>query len=151
MSRHNDTGVTSSKAMRGGVTHTTARSTDSAATTAAILTSKISNANLLGGVIKANAIVVRAKAARSGGTLTRTSRGTSIGDLTINGQKRSGNQPANTKLAIPGVGTLWVNRVVKSAKGLQVYAMQLVLTVARDGLSKGTIITLGAAKAVVKK
>jgi hypothetical protein len=149
--RRNNSGATSSKAMRGGVTQTTARSTENAGTTAAILTSKITHANLLGGVIKANAIVARAKAARTGGKLTRTSSGTSIGDLTINGQKRSGNQPANTKFGIPGVGTLWVNRVVKSANGLQVYAMQLVLSVGQDGLSKGTVVTLGAAKATVKK
>ena len=74
--------------------------------TAAILTSKITNANLLGGVIKAHAIVAQAKAVRTGGTLTRSSSGTSIGDLTINGQKQSGNQPANTKFAIPGIGKL---------------------------------------------
>ena len=151
VTRHNNTGATSSKAMRGGVTQTTARSTDSAAATAAILTSKITKANLLGGVIKADAIVARAKAARSGGTLTRTSSGTSIGDLTINGQKQSGNQPANTKFAIPGVGTLWVQprrQDGERAAGLR----HATRAVGRPGgLSKGTVITFGAAKAEVKK
>jgi hypothetical protein len=151
VTRHNDTGATSSQALRGGVTQTSARSTDSNGGTAAILTSKITGANLLGGVIKADAIVARAKATRAGSTLTRSSSGTSIGDLTINGQKQSGNQPANTKFAVPGIGTLWINRVVQAPNGLQVYALQLVLSTAQSGLSKGTVITLGAAKALVKK
>ena len=147
--RRNSSGATSSKAMRSGATVTTARTTDTAGSTASVVTSKITKANLLGGVVKADSIAARATATRAGNTLARSSKGTTIGDLTINGQKKSGTQPANTKFAIPGVGTLWVNRVIKSANGLQVYALQLVLSTSQSGLSKGSVLTLGAAKAAV--
>jgi hypothetical protein len=149
--RRNNSGATSSQALQGAATHTTARSTDSAQRTMALVTSTISGANLLGGVIKADTIVAHARATRSGTTLSRSSSGTSIGDLTINGQRQSGTQPVNTKHAIPGIGTLWIHRVIKTPSGLQVYALQLILSRAQDGLSKGSVITLGAAKAQVAK
>ena len=128
--------------------HTSTRSTDSAAATTVVTRSAISNVNLLGGAIKASAIVSRAAAKRAGGTLTRSSGGTTVSGFTINGKTQSANQPANTVHSIPGIGTLYVHKVVKSATGVHVYALQLVLSSAQDGLSKGTTI-IGATYAAV--
>ena len=44
-----------------------------------------------------------------------------------------------------------MHRVVKTDNGLQVYALQLVLSADQAGLSKGSVLTVGAAKAEVAK
>jgi hypothetical protein len=146
---HNSTGAFGAAGLHSAAVHTSTRSTDSAAATTVVTQSAISNLNLLGGAIKASAIVSRAIAKRAGGTLSRSSGGTTISGLTINGQTQSAKQPANTVHAIPGIGTLYVHKVVNSATGVHVYALQLVLSRAQDGLDKGTRITVGATYAAV--
>ena len=144
------TGATT-KALRSSSTRTQARSADGAHRTSSILRSKVNGVDLLAGVVRANAVIARAKAMRRDGALSRISNGTKIVGLTINGKKQSGDQPANTKYSIPNVGTLWVHRVVKTNNGLHVYALQLKLAKAQGGLSKGTLITIAGATAAVAK
>ena len=69
--------------------------------------------------------------------------------LTINGRAQSANQPANSVRSIPCLGTLYLHRVVNSPTGVHVYALQLVLSRAQGGLSKGSTITVGATYAAV--
>jgi hypothetical protein len=149
---HNQTGAVTASGLQASATHTTGRSVETASGTKARLTSRISGVNLLGGVVRARSLVSVASAARTNGHLTRSSAGTSIGSLTINGTSRSASAPANTKVSIPGVGTLWIHRVIRTAKGLQVYALQLVLNTDRSGLTKGTVISVaGSTVGIAKK
>ena len=146
---HNNSAALAAKGLHTAAVHTSTRSTDSAAATTVVTRSAISNLNLLGGAITASTIVSRAAAKRAGGTLSRSSGGTTISGLTINGKTQSANQPANTVRSIPGMGTLYLHKVVKSPTGVHVYALQLVLSRAQGGLSKGTTITVGATYAAV--
>jgi hypothetical protein len=148
--RQNRTDKIAVKGLHTASTHTWARSTDRPKHTASILTSKVTGIHLLGNVIGASAVRAHAKAIRENGTLTRDSNNTKVVGLRINGQQQDGTQPPNTKYAIPGVGTLIVHKVVKTANGLQVYALQLTLSKAQDGLSKGTVLRVGGAIASVR-
>jgi hypothetical protein len=149
--RTNASGAVTTHAVTSSITHTRARSAETADGTTATLTSSTSGVNLLRGVVRAKTLVSRASASRTNGRLTRSSTGTSIDGFMVNGEQKSANQPANTKWTIPGVGTLWVHRVITTPNGVHVYALQLVLAHDRAGLSKGSVITVGGAFAAVAK
>ena len=134
-------------ALQTGETTSTTRSVDTATSTLARTSNTIANASLFGGVIKAGAVHVVASAARnSSGALTRKATAT-VGGLTVNGQSKSGTAPANTKIAIPNLGTLWVHRVINTPSGITVRGLDLILSVTKNGFKKGTELIIGAANA----
>jgi hypothetical protein len=49
-----------------------------------------------------------------------------------------------------GIGTIYLNRVVRRPSGVQVIALQVVLGRARSGLPKGAVINVGYAQAGVR-
>ncbi len=134
-------------ALRTGEATSTTRSVDTATSTLAQTSNRIANANLFGGMIKSGAVHVVASAARnSAGVLTRKATAT-VGGLTVNGKSQSGTAPANTKIAIPNLGTLWVHRVINTPSGVTVRGLDLILTVTKNGFKKGTEFIIGAANA----
>lgn len=147
----NNTAKVNTPALTAGVTTTSAQSTDSNRRTAAITIAKTLGVDLLGGVVSATAVRAHAKAYRVNGVLHRSSVNTKIVGLTVNGQTQDGSQPANTKFALPGVGTLWLHRVVRSSTGIKVYGLELDVTVAQQGVDAGTVIRVAGAIAAVRK
>lgn len=136
-------------ALRTGAVSSTATSHDTADRTVASTTNSTANPRLFGGVIKATAVKVSAQADRgSSGAVHRSNAVTVLG-LTVNGQHRSGSAPANTKMNLPGLGTLWIHRVINSPAGVTVRALDLVLSVTKNGLKRGTELIIGAAHAAV--
>jgi hypothetical protein len=69
--------------------------------------------------------------------------------LLIAGVPFSGTPSPNATITIPLVGTLKLNVIQTSGSGVQVYAMQLVLSVPLGGLPVGAKITVAAAQAGV--
>jgi hypothetical protein len=136
-------------ALSGGLVTDRAVSTDSKTRTTATTRSRIAGISLGGGMVTASAITARAHAVRKGSKVTTSSAGTTVGDLTVNGM----SEPANkaTTESIPGLGTLYVDRVVKSKTGIRVYALELVLSAPQGGLAAGADIIIGAARAGVTK
>jgi hypothetical protein len=136
-------------ALSGGVVTSKAVSTDSAKRTTATTQSRIANISLGGGMVTASAITAHARAVRTDSEVTTSSAGTTVGDLTVNGT----SEPANkaTTQSIPGLGTLYVDRVVKTKTGIRVYALELVLSAPLGGLASGADIIIGAARAGVTK
>lgn len=133
-----------------GAATTTARSTDSAsAGTNATTTARIAGVNLLGGTVTADAVTAKASTTRKGSSVVRTSAGTTITDLEINGENVAVGSGSNQRIQIAGLGDLYVRRVITDSSGLQVYALQLVVRSASSGLPVGTTINVGAAKAGV--
>ena len=138
------------RGLRTAAVHTSTRSTDSAAATTVVTRSAISNLNLLGGAITASTIVSQATAKRAGGDAHADPRAAPpCPGSRSTGRTQSANQPANSVRSIPGLGTLYLHRVVNSPTGVHVYALQLVLSRAQGGLSKGSTITVGATYAAV--
>lgn len=144
----NSTGTVSRSGLLASAVHTTAHSTDGNAATTVTTTAEVTGVNLMHGAITANTITSQATARRGTG-LSRSSTGTRIFGFTINGKTQPARQPANTKRVISGLGTLWIHRVVTTPTGLRVLALQLVLSKAQQGLSAGTVITVGGTYAAV--
>lgn len=139
------------KGLRIGATRTSARSADSGKRSRADFTAQVAGLHLLGNEITASALRAHVSVARGHSGLTRGSHGTEVLGLRINGKKFDGTRPANTKYAIPGLGTLWIHRVVKTKNGAKVYALELDLNTAQSGFAKGTVIRVAGASAVVRK
>lgn len=150
LTRNATAGVLLPSVLRTGEVASHARSFDTARRTGATLRSHIARISLFGGALRLRAINARATAVRrSDGTLVRSSQDTSVGNLLVNGTNHPLSNKPNTKYRLPGFGTLWLHRVIRTKNGLRVYAAQLVLGRTINGLQKGAVITLGAAQAGV--
>ncbi|MBA8793434.1 hypothetical protein FHX74_001039 [Friedmanniella endophytica] len=135
--------------VRVGAVASYAKSTDSARATTATTWSKIADVQLLNGAIKLDAVTTQANASRSGSKLTRTSSGTKLVGLTINGRPVTVSGKENQKITVPGLATVWLHRVVKSGSQVQVYGLQVQLLTDSAGGKAGSTISVGAAKAGV--
>lgn len=134
--------------LNAGAAKTTGKSTDSPSATTALTTATIADVDLLKGLITADAITARASTIKSGSKRTRTSAGTTIVDLKIDGKPIEVTGAANQRIDI-AVGTVYIRGSSLSDTGLQVYALQLVLTKATGGLPVNTVINIGAAQSGV--
>jgi hypothetical protein len=146
-------GVTSTNSQANAVTTgaaaSTAKSTDTATTTTATTTSGITGGiNFLAGVVTADAATAKATTTRKGTTLTRSSSGTTITNLSVGGiaVPITGNSQT---VPVPGVGTLYIHRVINESSGLHVYALQLELGTAQGDLPVGAVLTVGSAQSGV--
>ena len=132
-----------------GAAQTAGKSVENGTSTNATTTARIADLDLLDGVVTADAIFAKASVTRTGSKLTRSSAGTTIADLRINGTSVPVPTGTNRQVPVPGVGTLFVNRAISTSTGLQVYALQLQLTTGSGPLASGTVINIGAANAGV--
>lgn len=107
---------------------------------------KVAGLNVLAGVVQAKTVIARAHVKRTASGLARSTTGSSFGGLQVTGAPALGDNVApNTKHVLPGIGTLYLDRITKTKNGIQVRMIELVLSTARDGLSKGTVLTVGEA------
>lgn len=137
-------------ALRSGDVSSQATSTDTARRTGATTRSHIARVSLVGGKVRARGITAQATAARlAGGQLERSARDTNILSLDVNGQNHPISRKPNTKYRLPGIGTLWIHRVIPSRNGLRVVALELILGRSMNGLQRGAVITAGTAEAAV--
>jgi hypothetical protein len=86
---------------------------------------------------------------KPGKALYRTSNGTTITGLTINGRPISVSTKENTRIDIAGIGTLWFKKTVRSGTQIQVSGIRLEVLVAQTGVKAGSVITIGQANAGV--
>lgn len=113
-------------------------------------TSTVQSAKVLNGLVQAGAIKSVARVSRANGVYTVGSTGSTFGSLTVKGQAQVNAKVApNTRIALPGLGTLYLNRVLKTGKTVHVIAIHLVLTSPVDGVAAGTDIRVGVAKATI--
>lgn len=144
----NTTGDSSDNgALTTGNVTTTASGVVTKATSSATTTARVDGSKLLGSVVHAKVIKAVAHAAvGKDGSLSRSTRGSGFAGLTVQGNHQSKNVKPNTKLTLPGVGTLWLRRVIDSKHGVEVHMVELITSVAKDGLPKGADLIVGAAK-----
>lgn len=118
-------------------------------TPAAETSSTIEGLNLLG-LVKAT--VIKAD-------VTATGNPPALGDkssflkLSVAGFPAIGdNVPPNTKLTLPGLGTLWLHRVIKTSTSIRVIMVELIVNVSGNplGLALGTTVIVASAKVGIK-
>jgi hypothetical protein len=100
----------------------------------------------LRGMVTATAVEADVTAAGNPPTFGDTS--TFLG-LSVAGQPGIGdNVPANTKVPLSGIGTLWLHKVVQTASSIRVIMIQLDVTVPSNplGLTPGTVINVASAQ-----
>lgn len=113
--------------------------------------SRVDHASLLGGKIKARLLQAVATVTADGNGVKRSSAGTRIGGLVINGKSVAAPTTPNTKRTIAGVGTLWFDRVVKTKGGVAVHGLELVLSHAMDGAKAGAHLDVANATAKARR
>ena len=97
------------------------------------------------GALQVEAVVARATVTRmAGGKLVRSTKGTRIGSITVNGETQE--LPIDQVIEIPGVAKLEPKVVEKLPAGLKVIGLRITLL---DG--EGAVIDLGVAKTTIKK
>jgi len=101
---------------------------------------------LLAGMITADAVNAHVHAVRKNGTRTFSDLSTGFVNLVVNGQAVGGDAPPNTKMEIPGVGTLWLHHVVHTKHGLRVTMIELKVLQAGNGLPAGANLRVASAQ-----
>ncbi len=88
-------------------------------------------------------IVAQANVKRAHGDVVRNAAGTTVGEVTVNGETRS--FPDTDVLEIPGVARLERHIVRRTTNGIQVTALRVTLL---DG--SGAVLNLGQARLTIR-
>ena len=99
-------------------------------------------------MIKVKALATQANVADVEGHHTSSAKGTSVLGLVIDGKAVTAPRVGQHR-SIPGLGVLSFGYAHKTRTGIMVSGLRLVLGSAQDGLPKGAVITVGAARANV--
>jgi hypothetical protein len=113
------------------------------------IASTAENVRLLAGLVTADAVNSRVTATRVNGVRTFKDASTGFVNLVVNGQQIAADAPVNTKIAIPGVGTMWVHHVVHTPHGLRVTMLELKVTQAGAGLPAGSTLRIASAQIAI--
>jgi hypothetical protein len=116
----------------------------------ATVSSTIEGLNLGSGLVTATTIEADVSAMGNPPTFTD---GSQFVNLAVSGfPGLSSNPPPNTKLSLPGIGTLWLHKVTTTATTETVTMIQLNVTLAGNplGLAAGTVVKIGYATVDIK-
>jgi hypothetical protein len=131
--------------LKSGTITDTANGTVSSTQVSGETSSTIQQVSLLSGVITAS--VVKADVTANGKPPTLGDNSSFIGLHVVGHPAISDNVPVNTKLGLPGIGTLWLHKQVKTANGIKVIMIQLVIGSKNNpaGLPQGAKVNVGYA------
>lgn len=136
--------------LRTGTIRDTVQGEVTSTTVTGRTTSTVQAVQLLNDLVRADTIKANASVSRTGGVHRVTSDGSSFVNLRVKGHANVTAKVApNTQVALPGVGTLYLHRVLKKSNSVHVIMVQLVLTSPVNGLAAGSDIRVGVAKATV--
>jgi hypothetical protein len=136
--------------LSSGTVTDTAEGIDTPGSVSATVTSTVQGLDLLAGLVTATAIKASVSATGNPPSFTDNSQ---FAQLAVKGfPLLSVNPAANTKVSLLGIGTLWLHRVIKSARSIQVIMVQLVVSVPGNplGLKTGTTVNVASASVGVK-
>ena len=144
-------GLTLPGVLVGGTVRNTAQAVVNATKVSGELTSSVQSATLLGGLVQSSVVKADAHASKSGGVASVTDTGSSLASLSVVGHPAiNAAVPPNTTLAIPGVGTLYLNRIIKGPNSISVRMIELVVIQANSyGLAIGADLQVAVAQASV--
>ncbi|MCR1784200.1 hypothetical protein KVF89_16790 [Nocardioides carbamazepini] len=113
-------------------------------------TNQLAGLNLLGGLIKADAIGVSASGKRVGTQWTGSMNMTLV-NLVIAGKSIPIDVSPNTTLKIANLGKVEINKQVvnKSIRANQIYALKITLDTSTAGLPVGAVIEIGQASTII--
>jgi hypothetical protein len=129
----------------------TAQGTVDPTSAAGELTSTIQSIDVVSSLVTATLVKADAHASNEGGTSTFSDDGTMFVGLHVTGFPHIGDDvPANTRLRIAGLGTLWLHRVIQNSNSIEVRMIEVIVTEANVfGIDIGTDIQVAVAEASV--
>ena len=131
-----------------GTETSTATGTASKSAAAGATSATIQTASLLN-IISADAVSAQVNASMVGKTRTFGDTST-FGNISVLGIPTLPNPvPPNSQYAIPGVGTLYLHRVIQHPQKIEVRMIELILAVPVGPLPVGTDIQIGVAEVSV--
>lgn len=134
-----------------GTIANTAKGTVTTTSATGETTSTVQTADILSGLVHATGIKADARGSSNGSTYSFSDTGSTFGSLTVKGHPEIGaNVAANTTMTLPGVGTLYLHRVIRTTHNVRVTMIELVLTQSVNGLTAGTDIRIGEASTSVR-
>jgi hypothetical protein len=139
-------GVNLPGVLKSGTITDTANGTVTSSRVSGEMTSTIQGVNLLSGAIRAT--VVKADVKANGNPPTLRDKSSFIGLHVAGHPGITDNVPVNTKVNLPGIGTLWLHKQVKTSHGIRVIMIQLVIGSAANpaGLPVGATVDVGFAR-----
>jgi hypothetical protein len=117
------------------------------------LTDTVEEADLLQGLIHAKAIKAVAAGSTAHGERHFTSRGSQFGQLLVAGFPQINlNVSRNTRVSLPGLGVLWLHRVIRSDNQIEVRMIELQVRKPNTlGLPVGADVQVGVARAAIRQ
>ena len=133
-----------------GTVTDSARGLDNSTSAVSETASNVAGTNLLSSVISASAVKAAAHTSLVGKNHTYSDAGSQFIGLAIQGfPSINDSVKPNTTVVIPGVGTLYLHRIIRSGNAVEVRMIELVLSAARGGLPIGADIKVGVASASI--
>ena len=142
-------GINVPNVLTTGTIQDTAQGSVTPAQSSVQTTASIQTANLLNGIITADAIQAQANASTTDGTTFNFSSSGSFVNLSVSGHPEiTASVPPNTKVTLTGIGTLYLHRVIQGSNNIQVRMIELVLASGNIlGLPTGTDVIVASASA----
>jgi hypothetical protein len=115
-----------------------------------LMTSSVQSVNLLNGLVTADAVKAVARGSKEGDARTFTNAGSKFVNLVVAGRPIGKETGPNTAIDLPGIGTLWLQRVIRTSNGIEVRMIELQVEEGnRFGLKPGSKLQIAVARAVV--
>ncbi len=137
-------GVTIPGVLTSGTIDDTATGTVSSTEDSGEMTSTVQGLNLLSGTVTATAI--KADVTATGNPPTLGDNSSFLGLQVAGHPEITDNVPPNTKLSLPGIGTLWLHRRIETPTGIKVIMIQLIIGSSGTGLPVGAVVDVGYAR-----
>jgi hypothetical protein len=129
-----------------GSTLDTAQGTVGSRDASGRLTSSVQAVDLLGGLVTADAVEAVAHTVKSGGAFAFDDQGSKILNLMVAGVPVSSAVAPNTRIDLPGIGTLWLHRVIRTPTSLDVRMIEIDVDQANAfGLEPGSVLQVAEA------
>ena len=117
-----------------------------ASTASAQSSATVEAVNIVGGLVTAKLVVAMASSTANGTTATSNAEGSTLVGLTVNGLPLGDvSPPPNTRIDIPGVGTVFLNEQIPGGDGVHTTALTVnMIHVVLTGAVAGDIIVASA-------
>jgi hypothetical protein len=110
------------------------------------LASTVEHVNLLAGLVTADSVRADTHASGSGGIFSFNDGGSMLQNLVVAGRSVSSTVAPNTQIALPGIGTLWLHRVIRLPNSIDVRMIEIDIDQANPfGLQPGSVLQVAVA------
>lgn len=145
-------GVSHPNALQLGTVKDTAMGLVGRRTATSHTTSSIQSIDLLNGLVTADLVRASARGSKEGKSRSFTNAGSKFVNLVVAGRPIGKDTGPNTTIQLPGIGTLWLQRVIRTSSSIEVRMIELVVKEDNPfGLAPGSKLQLAVARAVVHR